>query len=130
MVELALSVKQPWAFLIAHGLKPIENRTWSTRFRGRIYVHASQWADLEGSATAYRNLVRHVGIEEADRLWRQPERSWYGCIVGEVDIVDCVETSSSHWFVGPYGFILANPDPYVKPIRYRGRPGFFKVALP
>lgn len=37
----ALSIKQPWASLIAHGIKNIENRTWKTHFRGRIYIHAS-----------------------------------------------------------------------------------------
>ena len=37
----ALSIKQPWASLIAHGIKDIENRTWKTNFRGRIYIHAS-----------------------------------------------------------------------------------------
>ena len=36
----ALSIKQPWASLIAHGIKDIENRTWKTNFRGRIYIHA------------------------------------------------------------------------------------------
>ena len=37
----ALSIKQPWASLIAHGIKDIENRNWKTHFRGRIYIHAS-----------------------------------------------------------------------------------------
>lgn len=36
-----LSIKQPWASLIAHGIKNIENRTWKTKFRGRILIHAS-----------------------------------------------------------------------------------------
>ena len=36
----ALSIKQPWAWLICAGYKDIENRDWSTKFRGRIYVHA------------------------------------------------------------------------------------------
>lgn len=37
----ALSIKQPWASLIAQGIKDIENRTWKTKFRGRIFIHAS-----------------------------------------------------------------------------------------
>ena len=40
-VKKAISIKQPWASLIAHGIKNIENRTWKTNFRGRIYIHAS-----------------------------------------------------------------------------------------
>jgi len=39
----ALSVKQPWAWLIVNGYKKIENRNWPTSFRGRIYIHAGRW---------------------------------------------------------------------------------------
>lgn len=46
----SLTIKQPWASLIVEGIKDIENRTWKTHFRGRIYVHASAktatWEDL------------------------------------------------------------------------------------
>ena len=37
----ALSIKQPWASLIAKGIKDVENRTWKTKFRGKVYIHAS-----------------------------------------------------------------------------------------
>jgi len=30
----ALSIRQPYAWLIIHGYKDIENRTWGTRVRG------------------------------------------------------------------------------------------------
>ena len=36
----ALSVHQPWAWLIVNGIKIVENRSWSTEFRGRFLVHA------------------------------------------------------------------------------------------
>ena len=35
-----LSIRQPYAWLIVNGFKPVENRTWPTRFRGRILIHA------------------------------------------------------------------------------------------
>ena len=38
----ALSIRQPWAWLIVHGFKDIENRDWPTNFRGRLLVHAGQ----------------------------------------------------------------------------------------
>ena len=38
----ALSIRQPWAWLIVNGFKDIENRTWPTKFRGRVLVHASK----------------------------------------------------------------------------------------
>lgn len=36
-----LSVKNPWSFLICHGIKDIENRTWDTKHRGELYIHSS-----------------------------------------------------------------------------------------
>ena len=36
----AISIKQPWASLIAYGIKDIENRTWRTNYRGRVLIHA------------------------------------------------------------------------------------------
>ena len=37
----ALSIRQPWAWLILHGGKDIENRTWATKLRGRVLIHAA-----------------------------------------------------------------------------------------
>ncbi|WP_229215634.1 ASCH domain-containing protein [Duganella sp. CY15W] len=40
----ALSIRQPWAWLIVNGYKDIENRSWSTNVRGKVLVHASKGA--------------------------------------------------------------------------------------
>lgn len=45
---IALSVRQPWAWLIVHRHKGIENRSWPTKFRGPFLVHASKTVDLDG----------------------------------------------------------------------------------
>jgi activating signal cointegrator 1 len=37
----ALSLTQPWASLVAIGAKQIETRSWSTRYRGRVAIHAA-----------------------------------------------------------------------------------------
>lgn len=51
---IALSVKQPWADLIAQGIKRIEVRTWATRHRGDLLIVASKapvvdWIDAAGA---------------------------------------------------------------------------------
>lgn len=48
MKDFALSIKQPWAWLIVHGIKDIENRHWRTKFHGRFFVHASKSFDVSG----------------------------------------------------------------------------------
>lgn len=42
-----ISIKQPWASLIVEGVKDIENRTWRTKFRGRVLVHAGAKPEKE-----------------------------------------------------------------------------------
>jgi hypothetical protein len=42
----ALTIKQPWAFLIAAGIKDVENRTWAPRqFPGALLIHAGAGFD-------------------------------------------------------------------------------------
>jgi len=117
----ALTIKQPWAHLIATGQKDIENRSWPTELRGRVFIHTSKTVDNVDVAhwCLSRGLRAHISCPLA-----------YGAIIGEVDIVDCVTQSTSPWFIGPYGFVLANPRAYDVPIPYRGQLGFFNVELP
>lgn len=37
-----LSMHQPWASLLVHGIKRIEGRDWKTDFRGRLWIHATK----------------------------------------------------------------------------------------
>ena len=127
----ALSVMQPWAWLIVHGLRDIENRGWPTTFRGRICVHASsRWDTAAAHRQALSLLARKCGTREAQRVWAEMQANGRpGCIVGEVDIVDCVTSSRSLWFAGKYGFVLANAVAYKSPIPQRGGTGLFDVDL-
>lgn len=46
----ALTICQPYAELIARGDKPIENRTWGTRYRGPLAIHAGKsraWLSID-----------------------------------------------------------------------------------
>jgi len=133
----ALTIRQPWAWLIvrpdvrgeerraklakAQLIKDVENRVWSTNRRGRIYIHAGQQWDCDGDESYARRLIMH---EYALEL---PLDLPLGMLVGFADIVDCVEKHPSRWFTGPYGFVLANITPLEKPIKCRGKQGFFKI---
>ena len=120
----ALSIRQPWAWLIANGYKDIENRNWHTRFRGRIYIHAGKRFDNDAIGWLIDRGLAPIKtvIPDIDDIPR-------GAIIGEVDIVDCVTHSSSPWFVGTYGFVLANVEQYDKPIPCRGKLGFFEPKI-
>lgn len=127
---IALSIRQPWAWLILHGGKDIENRDWPTKRRGRVLVHAGkgmtqdEWLSAVQFAHWGEPRLPQSKLQEGcemDALQR-------GGIVGSVEIVDCVERSESPWFVGRYGFVLR--DPQVLPFTaWRGQLGFFDVPL-
>lgn len=119
----ALSILQPWAWLIVQGHKDIENRTWWTAQRGRILVHAGKKYDRIMHAVYAREFREDFGIE-LPALEEMPR----GGIVGEVDIIDCVRDHSSRWKDdGSWGFVLRNATPL--PFRpYRGQLGFFEVT--
>ena len=115
----ALSIRQPWAWLVVNGYKNIENRTWSTSFRGRIFVHAGQRM-VPGDYPEQREYITQAGIVIPCPLAR-------GAIIGEVTITGCLSASDSPWYCGPYGFILEDPVAYDAPVPHRGQLGFFPV---
>jgi len=120
-MTLALSIRQPWAWAIINAGKDIENRSWSTKVRGRVLIHAGlAWDD--GKA---EGLLSILHWSERYRV-AMPARVDAGGIVGEAEIVDCVDQSSSPWFFGRFGFVLRNARPL--PFRLlKGRLGFFDV---
>lgn len=115
-----LSVRQPWAWLIVNGHKDVENRTWSTTFRGEVLIHAAK--------TMSRNYYEDVFAQCFTRGIELPpyEALERGGIVGIAEIVGCVTNSESPWFFGPCGFVIRNARPLpFEPLR--GSLGFFNA---
>lgn len=93
----ALSIKQPWASLIAHGIKDIENRTWKTKFRGTIYIHASaKKVDVDFS-TEQISMMLGTELLPDFQFGFVNEKFIVSAIIGEVDIIDCVINHPSIW---------------------------------
>ncbi len=126
----ALSIRQPWAWFIAKGIKDVENRSWWTATRGRIYIHAGKKLDEDGLKKLLTAMA-DAGIKG------EPAKDdlTLGAIIGEADIIDCkfrkpLKLGFSLWHeVGCWGFILANATLYDKPIPCRGQLGFFEVDI-
>jgi hypothetical protein len=116
----ALSIRQPWAWLVANGYKDVENRSWPTPHRGDTLIHAGQVFDSEGLA-----WVRSTFPQLRDVL---PQQFELGGIVGFGQVVQCADASASPWFVGPWAHVFhgARPLPFV---RHRGELGYFAVPI-
>ena len=126
----ALSIQQPWAWLICKGFKDIENRTWGTKFRGRIYIHTGKGFDADGymHMSDFPDNYDRLAVKAMNEQIQTISRC-RGAIIGEVDIIDCVTSSKSCWFTGPYGLVLANPKVYALPCPCKGRLGFFEPSM-
>lgn len=72
-----LTIKQPWASLIIEGHKKFEFRSWQTKYRGRLYIHAGKTIEKK-----YLEIFKDLNIECPT-----------GCIIGYVDMVDCIKVT-------------------------------------
>jgi len=108
-----LSIHQPWAWAIFHAGKDMENRAWSTLYRGELAVHATR---LESGCRL------PVGV-----MPPPDEALVLGAVIGLVEIVDVVRKSDSPWFSGPLGFVLRNPRLLAKPVHCPGNVGIWDV---
>lgn len=98
----ALSIKQPWAWLIVNGYKDVENRSRRTHHRGPLLIHAGlDKGEFNEDMADY--IKRKYGVAIPDTLE-------LGGVVGVAEVVDCSDAHSSPWFVkGNFGWVLANP---------------------
>lgn len=123
----ALSIRQPWAWLIVNGYKDIENRSWRTNYRGPVLIHASSRKPTKVEVAHARYILStQIGAEAAREM---PDRNGFklGGIVGVATITGwCVDAPLSPWFFGPIGHKLANARalPF-KPMK--GRLSFFET---
>lgn len=138
----ALSIRQPWAWLIVRPdltgkaraaalragiLKDIENRTWPTRFRGRFLIHAAQGMARAEYEACQDPLWLAAGPTIELPPFAELER---GGIVGAATLMDCIppDRRAPWWHrPGQFGFLLAEVEPL--PFRAcKGRLGFFEVT--
>ncbi len=150
----ALSVKEPYAYLICFGCpvmeeipvpdnpvaftlewrgkvirKDVENRNWPLPKRftipQRVYIHAAQKFDNKAL-----ELLIKLGLPPMQILMMYGKSSPRGAIIGEVTITGCVTNSKSLWAIpGQRHFTLADPELYDHAIPYRGQQRFFRPNL-
>lgn len=71
-----LTIKQPWATLIMQGDKRFEFRSWQTKYRGDLLIHAGKGIDKE----AMKRLAKYL-----------PDEIPLGKILGKVTLVNCIK---------------------------------------
>lgn len=104
----ALSLRQPWAWLVVTGYKTIETRTWKTNYRGLLLIHASGKWDKRAEADyraileeAYRGTGLPIlplhNIERAYRSSAIDSVKFTGGIIGFVGLSACMPFTKLEW---------------------------------
>ena len=130
----ALSLWQPWASLMAAGLKTIETRDWPTRYRGPLAIHAAK-RPLSGEEKALLYIWACKGMIPA--AWLDSEPLPYGAILAVANLVDCARVENvspgrldeafGNYAPGRWAWITRNLRALPHPIPYRGAQGLFDV---
>ena len=125
-----LSLKQPYADLLATGRKTIEIRKWNTNFRGPFLIHASKNVNKDACLT--------LGIDE--------NKIVKGAIIGKAFVYDVIKYTTMDVFWSDrhkhfsiegiksnhpfrrYGFLVKDALKFREEITYLGKLGFFEVS--
>ena len=131
-----LTLWQPWATFIALNLKQFETRSWGTRYRGKLAIHAAKRPiGLDGQA-----IVSQVNSLTDGKVPPKPCDYPLGCIVAIADLVDCPQMNSrlisrqtelelavGCWQAGRFAWQLGSIVPLPEPTPYRGSQGLRDV---
>lgn len=136
-----ISIRQPWTWLICNpqivkdvGLpaKDIENREWTTNYRGLLYIHAGSAVDSDlfdrGELESYYWTWKFgdAGRSLYEAMPRHKDDYPLRAIVGRAQLTDVVTSSQNPWFNGPYGLVLADVQA-IAPVSYSGSLKLFDV---
>lgn len=125
----ALTICNPYPYLIIARRKTCENRTWATNYRGPLYIHAGksrQWMDVENG----------VDLESGIRV----DAMAFGAVVGIAKLVACIHVDSKvlpEWVAkmteeqrrhvnGPWCWMLEGVTP-IGPWPWKGAQGLFEI---
>lgn len=95
--DRALSLHQPWAWLVVHGWKDLENRVWGTSYRGRFLIHAAKTL-LAGE---YEHAVLFAREVDPSIVIPPPAELERGGIVGVASLVDVIPPCIPFGYQGP-----------------------------
>lgn len=121
----AITICQPWAWMIAAGHKGVENRTWSTDYRGPLAIHAGKSRKFLGAIDWIERELNLVvpAVKDLD----------FGVVVATATLVDCVAWDprrgkrGERWGLdgdllaeGPHCLILRDVQRLAKPVPCSG----------
>lgn len=136
----ALTLTQPWASLMALGVKKAETRSWSTRYRGPLAIHAAKTFPGWAKELFWDELIEYFpGFEQG--CYPIPERLPRGEIVAICELCAVVSTDNDEFMArlpelemplgdysaGRFAWVVKNVRALPKPMPCRGHLGLWDV---
>lgn len=139
----AITVWQPWAGALSAGIKENETRSWSTKYRGPIAIHAAmkpiQPAWKYADDTALEVICRRLELPE---IFDGPGTFPTGCILAMAELVDCIkitpdfidtlspdELALGDYTIGRYAWKMKNVEKLPAPVPAKGKQGLWNWDL-
>ena len=132
-----LTIRQPWATLIALGEKQFETRSWRTSYRGELAIHAGMTIDTAVCRMEpYQSVLARHGFT-AENLPK-------GAIIAVSRLADCCEVTPEQmqqgwpggneylfgdYTEGRFAWKLEAVSPLVHPVSAKGRLGFWEYPI-
>lgn len=126
-----LTLRQPWAWAIAHAGKRVENRTWRPPRDARgglLAIHAGKSLDREGL-----DHLRILDLQGEIPAVPSPSELTYGAVVAVARLLGTTQSppGSTHpqaiWWQGPIGWVLRDVVALSLPVHCRGAQGLWTL---
>ncbi|KAL6960109.1 hypothetical protein U1Q18_015649 [Sarracenia purpurea var. burkii] len=133
-----LTMHQPWASLLVHGIKRIEGRSWPSPIRGRLWIHAAGKVPDPATIKAMEDFYREIYAVNGITDLKFPEHYPISRLLGCVEVVGCVKCEELvGWEEIPEGvrlegqtdycWLCEQPQKLIVPFEMRGYQGVYNL---
>uniref|UniRef100_A0A1J3GJQ2 Activating signal cointegrator 1 n=1 Tax=Noccaea caerulescens TaxID=107243 RepID=A0A1J3GJQ2_NOCCA len=133
-----LTMHQPWASLLVHGIKRIEGRSWPAPIRGRLWIHAASKVPDESTIKAMEEFYQEIyGVDGITDI-QFPQHYPVSRLIGCVEVVGCVSCDElQNWQALSQGvrlegqtnfcWLCEQPQKLIIPFEMRGYQGVYNL---
>lgn len=133
-----LTMHQPWASLLIHGIKRIEGRSWPAPLTGRLWIHAASKVPEPDTINAMENFYREIYAMDGISGIKFPEHYPISRLLGCVEIVGCLKNEELvSWEKVPqsvrlegltdFCWLCESPQKLMIPFEMRGYQGVYNL---
>ncbi|AQK61413.1 Activating signal cointegrator 1 [Zea mays] len=133
-----LTMHQPWASLLVHGIKRVEGRSWPSPITGRLWIHAASKVPDPDTIKAMEDFYREIYAVDGITGIKFPDHYPVSRLLGCVEVVGCLRSEELVcWEHVPesvrlegltdFCWLCENPQKLVVPFEMRGYQGVYNL---